>query len=227
MFFIKLKSKAIRMQRKEHLLWTSCSCCLVASVVSNSLRPRGLQPARLLCPWDSPDKNTGVGCHSHLQQIFPTQGSNPHLLCLLHCRQIEPLGQAAMEKTQSQIPASPFTICINLNIFWKNFIGRSALIRAIKEKSLWNLWEKARVRWLERIVLKHVYYHMWNRWPVQVQCMRQGTQSQGTGTTLRDGMGREEERGSGWGAHVHPWLIHVNVWQKLLQYCKVTSLQLK
>ena len=35
------------------------------------------------------------------------------------------------------------------------------------------------------------------------------------------------ERGSGWGTHVHPWLIHVNVWQKPLQYCKVISLQLK
>ena len=33
--------------------------------------------------------------------------------------------------------------------------------------------------------------------------------------------------GSGWGTHVHPWLIHVNVWQKPLQYCKVISLQLK
>ena len=31
--------------------------------MSNSLRPHGLQPARLLCPWDSPGKNTGVGCH--------------------------------------------------------------------------------------------------------------------------------------------------------------------
>ena len=30
----------------------------------------------------------------------------------------------------------------------------------------------------------------------------------------------------GWGAHVNPWLIHVNVWQKPLQYCKVISLQL-
>jgi len=39
--------------------------------------------------------------------------------------------------------------------------------------------------------------------------------------------GREEERGSGWGSYVHPWLIHVNVWQKPLQYCKVISLQLK
>ena len=31
--------------------------------------------------------------------------------------------------------------------------------------------------------------------------------------------------GSRWGTHVNPWLIHVNVWQKLLQYCKVISLQ--
>ena len=34
---------------------------------------------------DSPGKNTGVGCHALLQGIFPTQGSNPPLLCLLHC----------------------------------------------------------------------------------------------------------------------------------------------
>ena len=40
----------------------------------------------------------------------------------------------------------------------------------------------------------------------------------------REGDGRW---GSGWGTHVHPWLIHVNVWQKPLQYCKVISLQLK
>ena len=33
----------------------------------------------LLCPWNSPGKNTGVGCHALLQGIFPTQGSNPGL----------------------------------------------------------------------------------------------------------------------------------------------------
>ena len=38
----------------------------------------------LLCSWDFPGKNTGVGCHALLQGIFLTQGSNPHLLCLLH-----------------------------------------------------------------------------------------------------------------------------------------------
>ena len=43
-----------------------------------------MQPARLLCPWDSPGKNTGVGYHALLQGIFPTQGLNPRLLCLLH-----------------------------------------------------------------------------------------------------------------------------------------------
>ena len=35
------------------------------------------------------------------------------------------------------------------------------------------------------------------------------------------------EGGSGWGTHVHPCPIHINVWQKSLQYCKVMSLQLK
>ena len=49
------------------------------SVVSDSLQPCGLLPARLLRPWDSPGKNTGVGCHSLLQGIFPTQGLNPGL----------------------------------------------------------------------------------------------------------------------------------------------------
>ena len=43
-----------------------------------------VEPARLLCPWDSPGKNTGVGCHFLLQGIFLTQGPNLHLLCLLH-----------------------------------------------------------------------------------------------------------------------------------------------
>ena len=55
------------------------------SVVSNSLQPHGLQPTRLLRPWNFPGKNTGVGCHFLLHGIFPTWGLNPHLL---HCRQI-------------------------------------------------------------------------------------------------------------------------------------------
>ena len=44
---------------------------------------------RLLYPWDSPGKNTGVGCHVLLQGIFPTQGLNLCLLCLLHWQAAE------------------------------------------------------------------------------------------------------------------------------------------
>ena len=47
-----------------------------------------MQPDRLLCPWDSPGRDTVVGCHFLLQGIFLIQGSNPHLLYLLHSSRI-------------------------------------------------------------------------------------------------------------------------------------------
>ena len=59
-----------------------CVCVCAHSVVFNFLQPYGSQPIRLLCPCDSPSKNTGAGCHALLQGIFPTQGLNPHLLHL-------------------------------------------------------------------------------------------------------------------------------------------------
>ena len=48
-----------------------------------TLQSCGLEPTRLLCLWDSPGKNTGVGCHSLIQMVFPTQAWNSGLL---HCR---------------------------------------------------------------------------------------------------------------------------------------------
>ena len=59
-------------------------CALLCSVMSDFLQLHGLQPTSLFCPRSFPAKNTGVGCHFLLQGIFPTQGQNPHLLCLLH-----------------------------------------------------------------------------------------------------------------------------------------------
>ena len=56
--------------------------------------------------------------------------------------------------------------------------------------------------------------------------MRQGAQGWCIGMALRDGEG-SGKWGSGWGTHVPPWQIQVNVWQKPLQYCKVISLLLK
>ena len=88
------------------------------------------------------------------------------------------------------------------------------------------VWEKVRVGCFKITALKQVYYQGWNRSPAQVGCMRQVP---GTGTLGRPrGMGWEGrwEGGSGWGTHVNPWLIHVNVWQKPLQYCKGISFQL-
>ena len=64
----------------HHLL----HACQVTSVVPDSVRPCGLQPTRLLSPWDFPGKSTGVDCRALLQGIIPTQGSNPCLLYFLH-----------------------------------------------------------------------------------------------------------------------------------------------
>ena len=63
--------------------------CVHAQLLQSylTLSPCGLQPCRLLCPWDSPGKNPGVGCHALLQGILPTQGSNLGLLCFLYWRQ--------------------------------------------------------------------------------------------------------------------------------------------
>ena len=57
-------------------------CVLSCSVMS--LEPHGLYHIRLLCPWNFPGKNTGVGCHFLFKETFLNQGSNPCLLRLLH-----------------------------------------------------------------------------------------------------------------------------------------------
>ena len=78
----------------------------------------------------------------------------------------------------------------------------------------WILWEKARVGCFERTALKHVYYQGWNRSPAQLDAWDK---------YLGLVHWEDPER---WGIHVNPWLIHVIVWQKPLQYYKVISLQL-
>ena len=68
-----------------HFTYIMCVCC---SVVSDWLWAHGLLPARLLYPWDSPGKNTGIGCHSLLQGIFLIPGSNsvlPYYRQILYC----------------------------------------------------------------------------------------------------------------------------------------------
>ena len=70
------------------------------------------------------------------------------------------------------------------------------------------------LKWLSSLAAK---FNAWSR----------GLKAGALGQPRGLGWGGEWERGSGWGTHVHPWLIHVDVWQKPPQYCKVVSLQLK
>ena len=62
------------------------SVSVIRSVMSDSLRPHGLPPARLPCPWDSPSKKTAMPCQFLPQGLFPTQEVNSHLWHLLHCQ---------------------------------------------------------------------------------------------------------------------------------------------
>src|SRR5574342_541778 len=59
-----------------------CCCCCVTSVVSDSVRPHRRQPTRLPRPWDSPGKNTGVGCHFLLQCLKVNSASEVTQSCL-------------------------------------------------------------------------------------------------------------------------------------------------
>ena len=72
-------------------------------------------------------------------------------------------------------------ICLSILYWCLSFwltslcIMGSSFIHLIRT-NFWTLWEKARVGWSERIALKHVYYQVWNRLPVQVGYMRQPEQ---------------------------------------------------
>ena len=90
-------------------VWTGCSAALLhgchpdssgsigLSAVSDSLWPHGPYSHRLPCPWDSPDKNTGVGCHSLLQGIFLTQGLNGVFCIAGNSLLTEPLRETVMQ----------------------------------------------------------------------------------------------------------------------------------
>ena len=75
----------ISQEQNNFLKYCPAPVLCLAAQSCPTLWPHGLQPARLLCPWGSPGKSTGVGCHALLQGIFPTQGLNPGLP---HCRWI-------------------------------------------------------------------------------------------------------------------------------------------
>ena len=85
-------------------LWSICTidycCCWVTSVVSDSVRPHRWQPTRLPHPWDSPGKNTGVGCHFLLQSIeyYSAIKKNTLESVLMRWMKLEPIIQSKPER---------------------------------------------------------------------------------------------------------------------------------
>ena len=66
-----------------------CACMKSLQLYLTLCDPMDHRPPIIaLCPWDSPDKNTGVGCHALLQGIFPTPGLKSESLTSLHWRQV-------------------------------------------------------------------------------------------------------------------------------------------
>ena len=80
-------------------------------------------------------------------------------------------------------------------------------------KDFWTQRERERVGGFGRMALKYVYYHVRNEVPVYVQYRIQDAWSWCTMMIQRDDMGWSWEGDSGLGACIHPWWIHVNVWQ--------------
>ena len=92
--------------------------CKVTSPMPNSLQTHGLEPARLLCPWDSPGNNTGVGCHFLPQRFFPTQESNPGIELRSLAFQAdsllsEPLGKP-MQQSYSMCVCVCVCVCVHM-----------------------------------------------------------------------------------------------------------------
>ena len=124
------------------------------SILFDSLRPHGLQHTRLLCPWNSPGKNTGVGCHSLSQRIFPTEGSNPGLL---HCRQI--LYLLSHQRTPN------LTVSLCKGVLTQHFKNNSAkgILQISKENPKMGHWQLSE----NKGILRSAFYRLFN-----------GTQSQ-------------------------------------------------
>ena len=89
-----------------------CAWMLSHSVVAYTLLLHGLY-TRFHAPQDSPGKNTGVGCQALLQGKFPTQGSNPRLLSLMHWQEVSsPLGHCGSNISKYNI----YKLCESLII---------------------------------------------------------------------------------------------------------------
>ena len=142
--------KKTRVQRQVIVLWVATSKCDLGFRLTHacmlgpdSLGSYGLQPARLLCPWDFPGKNTGVGCHFLFQGIFPTRGSNPPLLQLLHWQAgPSPVSHLGSPDSDLRVPD-----------FW----SPHPVLRYADSVNAWNLYHT---------LLDNNHFHIWQPYKV-------------------------------------------------------------
>ena len=115
--------------------------------MDNSLQPYGLQPARLLCPWDSQAKNTGVCCPFLPQGIILTQGSNLGLLCLLHWQAgslpLAPPGKLSISPSNEQ------SGLISFRIDWFDLLAVQGTLKSLlqhhtSKESIQKHWDNSR-----------------------------------------------------------------------------------
>ena len=135
---------------------------------------------------------------------------------LMRWMKLEPIIQSEVSQKDKDL----YSILTHIYGIWKDG-NDNPICKTEKETQMYRtdfgtLWGKASVGCSERIALKQVYYQGWNRPPAQVGCMRQVLRAGALGRPRGMGWGGRQEGGSGWGTHVNPWLIHVNVWQKPL-----------
>ena len=161
----------------------------VLCVCAESLesRPTLCNSTRLLCLWESPGKNTGVGCHFLLLGIFPIQRLNPGLLHLLHgppgSLPLVPLGKPLSHVRYihilcNQIPEHFSSVNaeslfpLNNNSFFFLFQFLASIILLLVSMNLMTL--EPSLKWNHTIVLKcsHAYFTEYDIDKVHPSCVR-------------------------------------------------------
>ena len=107
------------------------SCAL--SHVSSSLHPCGLQPVRLRCPWDSPCKNPGMGCHALLQGIFQTRDP-------AHVPYVSCIGRGFFTTSNTWEPPLLSTLHIYTAEYCTLLHALYAHFRGFFPRFIWSLW---------------------------------------------------------------------------------------
>ena len=177
--------------------------------MSNSVRPHRRQPTRMPRPWDSPGKNTGVGCHFLLQCMKVKSESEVAQSCLTLSDPWTAAYQAPLsmgfsrQEYWSRVPLpSPITLYVRQQKRHRckeqsfGLCGRGQGWDALGE------W-----RWNMYVIICET--NCQSRFDTWYRMLRAGA----LGWPRGMGWGGRWEGGSGWGTRVHPWRIHVNVWQ--------------